>query len=273
MVEPVACSRRDLLSRRPPRVPFFPAWTSAVVTQVTAADTTDTAQGLRAAAERIVGAHGLQGEMPGPEPPPPDWWRHLVEALRRAGAWLAHLLDGLPPLHWIGRALAWLWSLFTAIGSPVLRVLLALVLVALVCGLAVWLVEAMGRWRRRADAVAPAEAAGLDDVRDAILDDADALARAGRYAEAVHALLLNGLAHVRRAAPQAIADSLTSREIVRDVDLPVTARAALDDLVIRAELGHFGLFPIERRDYDTCRGRFAALVAALAGPSAEGAAP
>lgn len=218
---------------------------------------------LRAAAERIVAAHDLQGEMPGPSPPPPDWLLRFVRWLRHAVHWLADQLGALPPLRWLGRALAWMWAELGQIASPIGRLVVLALVIAIVCGVAVWLGDMVARRRRGQDAALQAAAAVPDGPSEPLLEDADALARQGRYAEAMHALLLLGLALIRRQRPQAIADSLTSREIVRSTDLPAAARDALDHLVIRVELGHFGLYPVAPRDYEACRGHFALLVAAM----------
>jgi hypothetical protein len=227
----------------------------------------NTADQLRAAAERIVAAHDLQGEMPGPPPPLPDWWLRFVRALRHAAQWLWHWLEALPPFRWLGRMLAWVWTVLAQITSPVGRLILLGLVIAIVIGAAFWIGDVVARRRRSPSAAQDAVAAAQGDARVPLIDEADALARQGRYAEAMHALLLLGLALIRRQWPQAIADSLTSREIVRSTELPAAARDALDDIVIRVELGHFGLYPVAPRDYEACRGHFALLVAAMPDPA------
>lgn len=205
--------------------------------------------------------------MPGPPAPLPDWWLRVVRALRDAGRWLWHWLEALPPVRWLGRALAWVWDELAQVISPLGRLVLLGLIVAIVCGAAVWLAGVLAKRRQRHSVAVQAAAATPDDRPEPLLEDADALAREGRYAEAMHALLLLGLALIRRQRAQAIADSLTSREIVRATDLPAGARDALDDLVIRVELGHFGLYPVAPRDYEACRGHFVLLSAALPDPA------
>ena len=93
---------------------------------------------------------------------------------------------------------------------------------------------------------------------------ADALAREGRFVEAMHALLLQGLAEIRSRGGAAIAESLTSREILRHLPLPDVARASLGEIVGRVEWSYFGEHPAGAADYSACRESFDRLAAALA---------
>lgn len=72
------------------------------------------------------------------------------------------------------------------------------------------------------------------------LDEAEQLAAAGRFSEAIHFILLRFLAELRHRANLAIADSLTSREILRKDALPPPTREALGILIGAVELCHFG---------------------------------
>ncbi len=83
---------------------------------------------------------------------------------------------------------------------------------------------------------------------------AEAAAAAGRYGEAIHALLLDTLAALSRAAR--LAPSLTSREIVGRVRLAPPAREALAGLVTAVELSHFGGAVPGEADYRACLDRF-----------------
>lgn len=92
---------------------------------------------------------------------------------------------------------------------------------------------------------------------------ADELAGEGRYVEAMHVLLLNALAEIRRRVGEHFADSLTSREILRRANLPGEGRVLLRDLITRVELSYFGAYPAERDDYLACRRSFDLLVRML----------
>ena len=98
-----------------------------------------------------------------------------------------------------------------------------------------------------------------------IMEAADELAAAGRFVEAMHMLLLQGLAHMRARLDQPFSDSLTSREILHSTKLPEAARISLRDVVIRVELTYFGRQPAGLADYTACRESFNALARALYG--------
>lgn len=95
----------------------------------------------------------------------------------------------------------------------------------------------------------------------AIIDEAEALAAAGRYAEAVHALLLRTIEALGRHMP--VPRALTSREIEQRAGLPDAARAAFGDLVQAVELTRFGGRPADAGDYARCVACFDRIRAAL----------
>jgi len=96
-----------------------------------------------------------------------------------------------------------------------------------------------------------------------IIEAADELAARGRFVEAMHLLLLHGLAHIRLRLDQQFSDSLTSREILSSTNLPEAARASLRDVVKRVELTYFGRQPAGPADYTACRESFNALAYSL----------
>jgi hypothetical protein len=116
---------------------------------------------------------------------------------------------------------------------------------------------------RTTDAASPGAASAGDDMM--ALAAADELAAAGRFADAMHLLLLQGLTEIRRRLDQQFADSLTSREILRGSTLSNKARASLRDIVGRVELTHFGHYPAAGGDYAACRASFQALSQSLVG--------
>jgi hypothetical protein len=103
---------------------------------------------------------------------------------------------------------------------------------------------------------------------EAVLGAADELAAAGRFVEAMHVLLLQGLADIRRGLDEQFADSLTSREILRSTRLSDAGRDSLRDIINRVELSYFGRYPAALADYVACRASFNALVQALHGRAA-----
>lgn len=93
--------------------------------------------------------------------------------------------------------------------------------------------------------------------RGASADGAEALAREGRFAEAIHALLLRALAELAaRSGSPAASAARTSREVLRDAGLGPEARAALSPLVAAVEWAHFGGRTAGSEDYAACAGHY-----------------
>jgi hypothetical protein len=114
-----------------------------------------------------------------------------------------------------------------------------------------------------ADETSPGESA--PGAQAVVIEAADELAARGRFVEAMHLLLLHGLAHIRQRLDQQFSDSLTSREILHSTNLSEAARASLRDVVNRVELTYFGQRPAALADYTACRESFNALGRALYG--------
>jgi hypothetical protein len=94
--------------------------------------------------------------------------------------------------------------------------------------------------------------------------EADDLARQGRYAEAMHLLLLNSLGEMRRQLGISFALSLTSREILRRVQLPDIGRHALTAIIRSVERTYFGGEDADQDAYSDCRIHFENLKQSLA---------
>lgn len=123
-------------------------------------------------------------------------------------------------------------------------------------------------WRRRAgddwdDAGIDGQSGGARSDADA-LASADELARQGRFVDAMHTLLLQSLADIRRRLGIEFADSLTSREILRGTRLPPQGRASLREIVASVEWTYFGGYPAALADYSACRKSFEDLRQVLA---------
>jgi hypothetical protein len=137
--------------------------------------------------------------------------------------------------------------------------LLATVLrVLAVAGLAILAVLAITWIARRLDRgaqdVAAEDAPPPATLPELPVANAEALAAAGRFADAIHALLLDTLAALSRAGR--LAPSLTSREIVARVPLAPGAREALGGLVDAVEVTWFGGAVPAEVDYRRCLERF-----------------
>jgi hypothetical protein len=94
-------------------------------------------------------------------------------------------------------------------------------------------------------------------------ENADDLASQGRFVEAMHVLLLQSVAEMRRRLDVPLADSLTSREILRRVPVSSAAQHALGDIIAAVERAYFGEYGAEATDYQLCRARFMTLTEAL----------
>jgi hypothetical protein len=98
--------------------------------------------------------------------------------------------------------------------------------------------------------------------------EADDLASQGHYGEAMHVLLLKSLAEIRMRLGVSFAASLTSREILRRVNLPQTGGGALAAIVQSVERTYYGGRQASREDYAGCREEFDMLKRSLAAPPA-----
>jgi uncharacterized protein DUF4129 len=135
-----------------------------------------------------------------------------------------------------------------------LRILLYTALAVLVALAIIWLARRLAGGARDAEIAEPAS----PPPAEIPIASAEALAAEGRWAEAIHALLLETLRALSRAAR--LAPSLTSREIVGRVPLPAGARDALEGLVVAVEISRFGGAPAEEGDYRACLSRFHAFL-------------
>ncbi len=93
--------------------------------------------------------------------------------------------------------------------------------------------------------------------------NADELARLGRFVDAMHVLLLQALADMHRRLDVALADSLTSREILRRAKVPPLAKSSLQEIIGAVERAYFGDHPAGEADYLSCRTNFTTFVGAL----------
>lgn len=147
-------------------------------------------------------------------------------------------------------------------GAALSQVIFIVLLIVAVVLLAGWIVQGMALKRRAASAEAVAE--GTDRVEGAAepepaFEDASRLAVEGRYAEAVHALLLAAIRYFAERSRVTIQPSRTSRELVRLLPLGPDAREAFSELVRTVELSLFGGAPVAAEDYERSLARFRAL--------------
>jgi len=174
-----------------------------------------------------------------PKPPPetPDW-------LERFGRWLEDLLEP------VGRALGMSW--------PTLQNLLIVLAVVLALVIAWFLLAPLvERWRTRPPAAIEEEWSPDRQAAEALLADADRLAREGRFDEAVHLLLRRSVADIAAARPDWLLPASTAREIASFPRLPERARSAFGVIAQRVERSLFALRRLDDADWSAARGAYA----------------
>ena len=104
------------------------------------------------------------------------------------------------------------------------------------------------------------EAIAIDKVRmEQAQQEAESLARQGLYAEAMHALLLQSIAEMRRQLKLSISDSLTSREVLAAVPFADEARSAFADIIGGVEISLYGDHKPDFKEYESCKRNYDAL--------------
>lgn len=182
----------------------------------------------------------IQTSFPPPQPPPqpPEWLASLFRALGDFFNWSA---PALKPILWI---VAILFALF--------------LLYHFVPAFADWIDNLPFRRRK---AVSDEEYLGHAEAgaARALLAEADALAAAGRYAEAIHLLLYRSVEDIDGRRPGLVRPAMTSRELARAQDLPMVAREAFSRIARAVEISLFGGRPIDADAWQQCRGAYAEL--------------
>lgn len=219
-----------------------------------------TAQHAAAASDRFAAAHAALRADPqmqftlsrAPAPREPPAW--LGPFLR----WLGHVLEPLARLlGWISRQMP---------AAPYARIFLWGV-IAILAVLLVWVAYQRirhGEWRwphrRRARQTEP-----VGDDPDwhpdaapaqAWLREADRLAADGRYAEAVHVLLIRSVDDIARRRPYVVRPALTSRELSDAEAVPPAARRLFAGIAALVERSLFGARPVDATDWAGARAAY-----------------
>ena len=87
----------------------------------------------------------------------------------------------------------------------------------------------------------------------ALLEQADALAAQGKFAEAVHLLLFRSIEDLQEKRSGGVPKSLTAREIQSLSDLSQVARQALAPIIRIVETSFFGGRPVDQAGWQTAR--------------------
>lgn len=123
------------------------------------------------------------------------------------------------------------------------------------------------RRREAGTAVEPGKDIEAETLRPAgeLLAEAEELARAGAFTEAIHQLLLCALSEVRNRLDPELTPALTSREVLHRNSVAGAVRDALSQLVAAAEICHFAGRPANETGYRHCRETLDRVFAATGG--------
>ncbi len=153
-------------------------------------------------------------------------------------------------------------SLFQAIG-PLLGYLLAILIVlAILAGLYMVFGESITLRRQQKALRETPDVSSVPDLRPAqaqaraLLEDADALAAQGRFAEAVHLLLFRSIDDIQEQRSGVIDRSLTSREIGALGVLPAPVREALLPIIRIVERSFFGGQTVTEQGWSEARASY-----------------
>jgi hypothetical protein len=86
-----------------------------------------------------------------------------------------------------------------------------------------------------------------------LLEDADRLAAAGRFAEAVHLILFRSIEDIEGKRPDLIKPALTSRDIAQLDGVPERVRRTFSDIARVVERSFFGGRPVGAEEFAACR--------------------
>jgi hypothetical protein len=187
-------------------------------------------------------------------PEAPEWLRVL-------GDWIK---DALRP---VGDFFAWITSFMPE--APYARILLWTMLIVAAIALAWLLVQRLrtGRWqfafpRRRQAELEEVEEAWTPEqaTARAWLEEADALAARGDYAEAVHHLLRRSIEDIDYRRPRLVRPALTSRDLAGAEAIPSQARALFASIVGTVERSLFGGRAVSAGEWDETRAAYAEFV-------------
>jgi len=191
----------------------------------------------------------IQFNLTPPETPtkPPPWLEWFFTFLGRM-------------LEHVGRFFAWLWGFLpdAAFARAILWIVLGAGAAALLWALYNRIRH--GEWRLRiprrasaADLEVPREWAPAEAGARSWLEEADALAREGRFAEAIHHLLFRSIEDIARRSPALVRPALTSRELAAAEGIPGSARELFARIARLVERSLFGGRRVGEKDWQSAR--------------------
>ena len=160
----------------------------------------------------------------------------------------------------------WLGQLFAGLG-PLFQLLFYLGAAAIAAGILYFILRQIPNIRlqglRRKDKVTEGDDDHvISNVRPdekkarAWLEEADALAKEGRFSEAVHLLLFRSIEDIQSKRKAPIPQALTSREIERLDGLPTGPRNALRPIISLVERSFFGGHSVDAENWTSARAAY-----------------
>ena len=189
-----------------------------------------------------------------PVPPPPE----TPAWLKALSHWLGKIFEP------VGRFLGWIGSFFpSAIYAQILLwIVLGLGAAALL--FAIYNRLQHGEWTLRLPRRAPlaedeAEIEWSPEFAGARswLEEADALAGEGRFAEAIHHLLFRSIEDIASRRPALVRPALTSRELAAANGIPARARELFTNIAGLVERSLFGGRSVGEKDWHQAREAYA----------------
>ena len=208
-------------------------------------------------------ALAAQGAVFAGQPPSPEQLRAAHDALMRDPT--LQFSFAKAPRPPVTQLPPWLQAILKAIGqalNAIAPVLGWVFIGGLVLALAVVLFFlgrefARTRWpdlfKRRRPAAKPEPWRPEAAVARALLDEADKLAAAGRYAEAVRLILHRSIEEIEGRRPRLVKPAYTAREIGRLSDIPENARDVFVGIAGVVEKSFFGGEALDAPGFAACR--------------------
>lgn len=174
----------------------------------------------------------LPHKLPDPPSEPPQWLKSLGRGI---GAFVEWVGGGWQVLLWLLIALA--------VGT---------VLAMLLPALRDWVAN-----RRDRVAAQPVHWTPEAKVARALLEEADALAASGRFADAVHLLLFRSIEDISAWRGELVRPSYTARDIAGADALPAPAAGVFAGIVAQVERSLFGGRALGQEDWERARADYA----------------
>lgn len=164
-----------------------------------------------------------------------------------APAWLRAILNAIGKVFdAIGRFIAWIFSFFPDVAYVRIFLWLVIGIGAAMLFLALINRVTNGEWSLRLPRPAPVTEIAEEEwkpdseIAHSWLEEADALADQGRFAEAIHHLLFRSIDDIADKRPDLVYPALTSRELAGSAALPARARELFSSIASIVERSLFG---------------------------------